>query len=159
MAQTDQLVSVVRWWNRLDEEWDPAHDWSVFLDLHARVTAAASRFPCLATWKGAGPDRVLSLDAVGNKGHNETLVRNYHDPVWAHSALDGIELFELLLRIDGKWVATLLLSPESGGAVVLKGHASLTGSSTLESHPSDGHYVILRPDGSTETRVMPAEGR
>jgi hypothetical protein len=153
-AKHDSLIESVRWWNRIDDG-EPRFEWSSFLEVHGRATEAAARLPFLTRWKEAGKNRVISLDAVGRVGHTETQASFFHAPVWTHSKLQGEPSFELLLRIDGDHVATVLLGDESDGAIVLTGHETLRGTAGIRFHPTVGDYAIVRPDGGVEQRRMP----
>ncbi|MHC4955678.1 MAG: hypothetical protein ACYTGZ_17645 [Planctomycetota bacterium] len=154
VAKNNKLIEFVRWWNRIDDG-DPRWEWDTFLDVHERATTAAARLPFLKAWKDAGKNRTITLDAVGRVGHNETQASFFHAPVWAHSELEGDPDWELLLRIKGEWVATVLLSDESDGAIVINGDKSLQATDAGGFHPTVGDYAIIRPDGKVERRKMP----
>jgi hypothetical protein len=154
VAKQETLIEFVRWWNRIDDG-EPRYDWDTFVDVHARATKAAKGLPFLKRWKDAGKNRTITLDAVGRVGHNETQASFFHAPVWAHSELNGDPGWELLLRIDRKWAATILFSDEPDGAIVLKGDKSLLGTDVKGFHPTDGDYAVIGPDGAVEKRKMP----
>jgi len=121
-SKTDALVGFVRWWNRfLDNK--PRFGWSSFQFVHKRATEAAARLPFLKRWKEAGPNRVISLDAIALRGE---AMDKWQREAWAKGGLQGDTNFVFKLRIDGNVVATLIVGPDADGAVVMdEAHESL----------------------------------
>lgn len=147
------LIGEVRWYNHL-RDGAPTATWLHFLSTYAEALAAARKQPWLLDWKIAGPDRTIGLEIAGMQAISETDPELYIHPPWKHAGFGGEPEFELLLRREGRWCATVFLATNEPGALIATAHR-LPGA-TEDDHWLDRLEVSYHPRTPSYARVTAA---
>jgi hypothetical protein len=97
----------------------PAQTWDDFLALFEEAGACTARQRWLMEWRKLDPKREIELEAAGKRGISETMLDALVLPAWKDAGFSGRPEFELLLRVDRKWIGTLYLATGTPGALIV----------------------------------------
>ena len=114
-------IDALRWWNPLDEG-VCTRTWHDVLGAWRDGTLAVERESWLGEWKRAGPARGIGLDVVGRTAISAILLEKLVLPAWHHAGFTGQPDFELLLRREGRWTATVFLARGQAGGLITTAH-------------------------------------
>jgi len=147
------LVDSLRWWNVFDKL-EPGYDWEDLVQALDAAEQAAQRLPFLQAWKAASPGRRVSIDVVGRTGHAETNVRDFVEPAWDHSGLEGKPEFELTLHSGRAEWSSVWFSTTATGALLVKADATFPDAKGVNFHAKTPEYAVVTPDGKVERRKL-----
>ncbi len=149
----DGLINRIRWWNVYDGL-EPGYDWEDLVQALDAAEQAAKGLPFLQAWKVAGPERRVSIDIVGRTCQGETNLRDFVEPAWNDSGLEGKPEFELTLHSGrGEW-STVWFSADAKGALLLKADQTFPDAKGVYFHPQKPEYAVVTPDGKVERRKL-----
>jgi len=117
-AKGPGAIDSARWHDFLVDG-KPAQTWDDFLALFEEAGACTAKQRWLMEWRKLDPKREIELEAAGKRGISETMVDALVLPAWKDAGFSGRPEFELLLRVDRKWVGTIYLSSQAAGALVV----------------------------------------
>jgi hypothetical protein len=147
------LIDEIRWWNVYDGT-DLGYDGDDLVQALDAAEQAANGLPFLKAWKAAGPERRVTIDIVGRTGHAETNLKDFVEPAWKDSGLDGNPEFELTLRSGpSKW-SSIWFSAASKGALLLDADETFPDAKGIRFHPQTPEYGLITPDGKVARRKL-----
>lgn len=153
-ARGPRAIEGVRWWNLLVDD-EPTSTWHDLLDTWRAASRAVERETWIGEWIRIAPGRSVRLQVVGSRGIGETLMDALVLPAWRDAGFRGEPDFELTLRKDGHWFATIFLAADERGGLVTVTHRS-AGST----HWLDNVDLAFHPRGEVPTYArVDAEGR
>lgn len=145
------VIDGIRWWNVYDET-ELGYDGDDLVQALDAAEQAANGLPFLKAWKAADPGRHITIDIVGRTGHAERNLRNFVEPAWKDSGLEGDPEFELTLRSAPSEWSSIWFSAASKGALLLKADETFPDAKGIR--PQTPEYAVIAPDGKVTRRKL-----
>lgn len=146
-----------RWWNTLVDK-RPVSTWNDFVTVFDCARECVAAHAWLAAWKAAGPNRTLSLDAMGKYGFPGGVRRSNVVPPWRDAGFQGEPEFQVLLCRGRDWCGTVWLSRQEPGTLVEMASGGTTehwfDRLEVAFHPAAPTYGRIDANGKCEVRTV-----
>jgi hypothetical protein len=149
------LVDSAEWSNPVNDG-NAEYTWHDFLSTYQQVQHVVSSHVWLHDWKLAGGKRQIEAQISGRMPHAAADIdlEFFGTSAWKHKGLQGVPQYEVLLRIEGNWCATIFFGDDDENALIINASSSFDGPYWLDRmeffyHPTQDvpEYVVVTPDG------------
>ncbi len=150
-ASRARTVDAVRWYVPIVEK-QLASDWIDLLATVERAERAVEARTWLAEWKSAGGERSIELQLNGATPIDESDPATFVQPAWELAGFEGEPEFELLLRREGQWAATVFLAGRDARGLITAANPQ-AGPHWLDTldvhfHPTKRELVFVDSNGA-----------